>query len=259
MSIHSLKSAIDNITYCHYPYPKEAVQYLVDHKDDPGVRETLLKTLQDLAQDPQQYIPKNNPGYMQHLYAMFLLAQFKEQAAYPLLINLLKLPAQYHEPGEPEEIMADVLCYEMDRILASVFDGNIEPLKEMIGKVYYNTWARLAALATLTLLYRNNAYSRSALTDYFKSLLLSPDIQLNRVFFGLAVCDLTDLHCDTLHPIIKTCFEKNLIAPEYMDYEIYIASQAEPNSQTPLIENTIDEMKNWSCFKELIFSEAIIR
>ncbi|EIC19670.1 Protein of unknown function (DUF1186) [Thiorhodovibrio frisius] len=56
-----------------------------------AITPVLLECLQRAADDPQGFVDTDNS--LLPLYAMFLLAQFRERAAYPLLVKLVSAPA----------------------------------------------------------------------------------------------------------------------------------------------------------------------
>jgi hypothetical protein len=65
-----------------------AVEAAVQRREE--VTPELLRTLEDAVNRAAQLEAEGN--YMAHLYAMFLLAQFRETRAYPLVVRLASLP-----------------------------------------------------------------------------------------------------------------------------------------------------------------------
>jgi hypothetical protein len=65
-----------------------AVEAAVERREE--VTPELLRTLEDAVNRAAQLEAEGD--YMAHLYAMFLLAQFRETRAYPLVVRLASLP-----------------------------------------------------------------------------------------------------------------------------------------------------------------------
>src|SRR5947209_17691943 len=60
-----------------------------------------------------------DPDDLAWLYALFLLAQFRERRAYPVLVELASLPSPM-----VESLFGDVLTEDLDALLASVAQGD---------------------------------------------------------------------------------------------------------------------------------------
>jgi hypothetical protein len=64
-------------------FPRQALR---EAMNDPGqMVPELLRILKEAGEDTQSLLEK--PEYMAHIYAMYLLAQFRESEAYSLLID----------------------------------------------------------------------------------------------------------------------------------------------------------------------------
>jgi len=100
------------------------------------------------------------------MYAVFLLAQFREKKLYPLLIDILSMPGD-----ATEELFDDAITGAMGRILASVYDGDPEPLMRLTENPAANEFARGEALAALVALVFNQQLTRAFVMDYMKQLL----------------------------------------------------------------------------------------
>lgn len=90
----------------------------------------LLANLQKLVGLGEDIDDDFNDGLT--LFAIFLLAQFREARAYPLIIHLLTC-------GEDsaEFYFGDAITGGMPRILASICHGDIAPLKALVENVLW--------------------------------------------------------------------------------------------------------------------------
>jgi hypothetical protein len=108
---------------------------------------------------------EREPNLMLPTYAMFLLAQFREQAAYPLLTKFFSTPGDLCL-----DTTGDVVTEYLGRILASVCHNELEPIKRMIEDPAVNEYVRSACLRTLTILVLEAKLFRDQVIDYFRDL-----------------------------------------------------------------------------------------
>src|ERR1035437_7121421 len=74
----------------------------------------LLRILEAVADDPQRYAKE--PDYMALTYAMFLLAQFRETRACPLLVRIFSAPDE-----TAFDLVGETVTEDLCNILASVW------------------------------------------------------------------------------------------------------------------------------------------
>ena len=96
-----------------YPtvFPEAAVRAAIANQDEMVPR--LLSVLERVVSDPDKAL--EDEASMAHLFAMFLLAQFREPRAYPLLVRFGRLPSE-----TVDALAGDVLSQDFDAMLASV-------------------------------------------------------------------------------------------------------------------------------------------
>lgn len=116
-------------------------------------------------------------SFVLHILAMYTLAYFKEKRAYPGIVAIAKLPPKIINPW-----LEDTITEGLSSIIASVYDGNLEPIKEIIENRECDTYVRRAALGSLVALVANEIVNRDEVVCYFKELynqkihLLSEDV-----------------------------------------------------------------------------------
>ena len=91
-------------------FPREALEQATARKDE--ITPHLLKILERVADDPDGALDQEDSAY---LYALYLLAQFRETRAYPLVIRIASLP-----PETVDELLGDTITEGLPKILASV-------------------------------------------------------------------------------------------------------------------------------------------
>lgn len=201
------------------------------------------------------------PDYFLHIYALFLLAQFKETKAYPLIIEF------FSTPGDTAlDVTGDVVTEHLGRILATVSDGNIDHLKKLIENPQINEYVRGAALHSLMVLVAQEIISRESVIAYFEELFKTrlekePNSETEPNYFWTdLVINSARLYPLELKPQIDQAFESDLVDLffiNYKDIEYYLElgldatlNQLRDNSHYSLIEDTISEMEGWACFRE---------
>src|SRR5690554_2923308 len=104
-------------------FPEKVLKEAIKRKEE--IIPELLKVLENLNDNFEEMAKKNY--YFIHIYAMYLLAQFREERAFPIIIEIIKGP---HE--EVDMFLGDILTEDMGNILASVFNGELNLLYDVI-------------------------------------------------------------------------------------------------------------------------------
>jgi hypothetical protein len=143
--------------------PRQALERAIEE------RETITPLLLDILSNCKNNLEElsNKPGYILYVCAFYLLAQFREPLAYPIIIDF------YSIPGDMTVNATEHLVGEgLGRILASVYDGNIEPIKQLIENKEVNRSVRSAALESLIILVVQDIISREEFIECHKELFL---------------------------------------------------------------------------------------
>lgn len=72
-------------------FPEDILTEAIDQHG--SIIPLLLEELRRAAADPEALLNKDE-SYLRHIYAMYLLAQFREAAAYPLLVDFVSTPGE---------------------------------------------------------------------------------------------------------------------------------------------------------------------
>jgi hypothetical protein len=122
-------------------FPRQALTEAVKKKEE------ITPYLLDIISDASKNIHQLEPTYMAHIYAMYLLAQFREPKAYPIIAEY------FSHPGEISlDTTGDVATEDLQRILPSVCAGDTSLIKQMIENPKINEYVRSAALDSLVTL-----------------------------------------------------------------------------------------------------------
>jgi hypothetical protein len=185
-------------------YPAEAVKYALENREEaiPELLEILEYTLSDVEN------LSKDPKYLIHITAMYILAYFREARAYNSIIRIAALPDE-----QIFDLLGDIINDGLMNILASVCDGNIEPLKDIIENSSLDEYVRTEALEALLTLLNHNVVSREELVFYFKELFngkLEVDYS--------SVWDTLPRLCSMIHPLgLKNDIEKAVADGKVME------------------------------------------
>ncbi|MDP2826229.1 MAG: DUF1186 domain-containing protein [Sulfuritalea sp.] len=148
------------IEYFSQPFPEAAIAFADAHREE--VTPYLVAAIARLADHPDQGA---NPDYALHLYAMHLLATWRETAAYAPLVGL-----GHHSEEVVDRLLGGTVTESYGRCLASVCDGDLGLLQGLVEDETASYWARNAALdAVMTRVFEGDA-SREELIAYLMRL-----------------------------------------------------------------------------------------
>ena len=227
-------------------FPREALQAAIAQRE--AITPYLLQSLENPPRVLRHMAADEN--YMLPLYAFYLLAQFRETQAYPLIVAFFSLPGE-----APLNVTGDFVTEDLDRVLTSVFDGNVAPLKRLVRNPRINEFTRNATLRSLVCLVANNLQPRDAVITYFRHLLRGGlERQYSYVWDGLlSAC--AALSAEELREDLQKAADENLFE-DFAWFEEVMARGGDV-AQRKLyqdrryrpITDAIAEMEWWACFK----------
>ncbi len=140
------------------PYPADAVELAHAHREE--VAPHLIAVIEAVAENPEV---ARDGDYMLHMFAMHLLACWRDARAYRPLVRWGHLPQSVLD-----DILGDVLHESYGRCLASVCDGDLAPIKTLVEDRTASDWARDAALGALLVRVFENDLTRDSLIAYLQ-------------------------------------------------------------------------------------------
>lgn len=230
--------------------PEDILAEAVDQHD--SIIPLLLEELRRAAADPEALSDKDE-SYIRHIYAMYLLAQFREAAAYPLLVDFVSTPGEI-----VMELTGDVVTEDLGRMLASLCHGDLGPIKRLIEDPEVNEWVRSAALDALVDLYAEGLLERETIIDYLKELFLFKVERKPSYIWSAMVNTACDLYPDELVEEIQRAYGEGLINPGDVGFDDVKRTlemgkekrfEDRRRYRKGLIGNVIDEMGWWACFQ----------
>lgn len=224
--------------------PRDAIEAAIAKRKQ--ITPHLLAILEDATYRVDEIMEDDN--YQGHLYAMYLLAQFREEKAYPFIVELFSYPGEI-----PHAIAGDVLTEDLSRILASVCGKNIEPLKCLIENSSINEYVRAACQACLVTLVGCGMINRKEVIEYFRTLFQEKLEKKPSFVWDHLIVSCCSLYPEELYEEIQEAFELNLINRAFISLEDVATTLAEEKQRhlfqlfhdAELIDDTVAEMEKW--------------
>jgi len=224
-------------------FPMKAMRAAIEQRK--AITPELLRVVEVIAANPTEVAKRKD--YMLPVFALYLLAQFREKRAYPYIVKM------FSAPGETSyDLVGDTVTEGLKHIFASVYDGNPAPLHGLIENDEADEYVRDAAINAIVVLERSAQMPRAEVIEYFRSLFRG---RLQRTpsfaWSGLA-CAVADLPAPELLAEVRQAYAEDLIDESIADLEGIERDMAAP---TPgrgeghgLITDAISEMEPWACF-----------
>jgi hypothetical protein len=231
-------------------FPRDALREAVENREK--ITPELLRILRDATETVEQI--RDDPRYMAHIYAIFLLAQFRETQAYPLVAKFFSLPGEAVVEAAGEGV-TDLL----DCILASICGGDSSRIERLIENPETNESVRSASVRAMLVLVAAGAKTRDEVLAYYKSLFTEKLDRSPSYVWGALVRCAACLYPDELYDEISKAFEDYLVSAlfstkddvdQVLERDRSRVLESLPSSEPVLIEDVIEEMEWWTCFEQ---------
>ncbi|WP_051575223.1 DUF1186 domain-containing protein [Sporolactobacillus terrae] len=242
-----MKQLIESIKYYNGTFPKDQLQQMIERKDE--AIPFLTEIVEDVANHPDDYEEQR----IDLIYALYLLSQFRVKQLFPLLVKILHLPDE-----KLDLLLGDTLTEGTSRMLASVYNGDIQTLQQLIENTELDEYARGQGLSALVILALKGQIERERIVKYFESLLTEKLSDEQYYFNALIVNCCTDLYPQETYDSIKRIYEKGsldtkMIGLKDVKKTLQLTKEealkkSRNNHFFQFIEDSIAEMNGWACF-----------
>lgn len=171
----TIPEILQALTHYTGKFPRAAMQAAVDQRE--AITPELLHALESVAADPQGNDARQHS--MLPVLAIFLLAHFQETRAYAPLVKLLNAPGE-----TADKLLGDTVSCGLDRILATVYDGNPAPLGSLIENEGLDPFVRSAVVSALVVLAKTGRLTRDEVAFYFGSLFRQKLVRTHSYVWG---------------------------------------------------------------------------
>lgn len=245
-----MNELLKEIEYNNGKFPEEQLKEIINRKEE--LIPELLEVLRNAKENYEDIIEE--PEYFAHIYASFLLAQFKEKQSFKLIVDLVSLPDEI-----PDQLFGDLLTEELHKILASVCGGDTQSIKRIVEDSSVNEYVRCAAVKTFIVLLGEGVISQGEVIEYYKSLF---EGKLEREFsqvWNELICSSCEAGPSELYEHMKKAYEDELVEDDCITLEdVNDAIKIHDKEKFPNLKNegysfikdTIAELGCWVCFSK---------
>ena len=199
--------------------------------------------LEELSKNIENYnSEKGFPVFVD--YALFLLAEFKEKKAFPLILKMLSIPNL-----DGFDVLGDGVMEKLSSIMVSVFDGDFLGLNEIIENKDIDSYIRNSALETYVYFYQNNLVDKKDLIQFLRKIILLYNYD-DDIYNSILTVIISN-HLIEMIPDVKIMFEQDAIDyyirggyAEFIDYLF----NYDKFDTIDIISNIEDNMASWYCF-----------
>jgi hypothetical protein len=216
-------------------------------------RETMvpifLRTIDD-------FLASEGPADPNALFLMFhLLGEWREKSAYRSLAVLLRLPGDVLDT-----ILGDCITETSHRVMAAVFDGDPDPLYEIIRDPEADEYVRAKMCQTIAMLTRRGDLPRDATAAFLRDCFSQLEPQKDCYVWSGWLDAVTWLGLTELKPLVQQIFQRGSIDPGWLtlrnfeeDLQYTVEHpDAEPlhaDGNLTLFGDTVAELSGWAGFK----------
>jgi hypothetical protein len=229
--------------------PVEAIR--AAEADRAAVAPVFLQTIESFISASSQARHKPSPIF----FAFHLLGSWREKSAYRPLARLLRCPER-----DVEGVLGDAITETSTQVMAAVFDGDPEPLYDIILDPQADEFVRQAMCDTFALVTLRGELPRSEaarfLADCFSELKPEPSCF---VWEGWQAA-IAALGLVELQPQVKQAFERGWVDPTSLSFEDFEedlnATLQSPDAPAWFLErnrpfnDVVEEFSTWPGSKE---------
>lgn len=189
------------------------------------------------------------------LFIYFLLGEWRDARAYRPLTSFLR-----QDPEVLEHLLGDAITEASARVIAGVFDGDLQPIIDLIEDPDADEFVRSQMIDALAVIAREHPETRPAVEAYLEQFF-SSDFAKPEHLWGSWAFAVADLGLEGLEPKVKEAFDREWISPDEADFAFFQSElrRAVEGGHSPWfhrsrnnrpIDNAIDELSRWHCFSD---------
>ena len=199
----------------------------------------------------------SDPDVSAFLFTYFLLGEWREGRAYRPLAELLR-----RDIAELDWLIGDAVTEGTARVIAGVFDGNLQPIFAVLEDPNAYDFIRGQMIDALVMVARAHPEQAPEITAWMECFpeadFEKPDVLWES--WAFAVAELALAH---LEPRVREAYEHGLIDPQSSSFAHFQrdlkdaiatgrSSWYHDSRNTRSIENAIEELSGWYCFSDEI-------
>jgi len=188
-------------------------------------------------------------------FIFHLLGSWREKSAYRPLARLLTLAGD-----ELDDVLGGGITETAHRVMAAVFDGDPQPLYDVILDENADEFARSRMLEALAMVALRGELAREELTQFLRVCFTKFQAEPGCFVWNGWQSAIAFLRLEEMRPQVQQAFDEEWIHPSLMEYRHFLEDFriavaqpdvpfAQPEEYT-LFGDVVDEMPTWYCFSE---------
>lgn len=223
-------------------------------------RDTMAPVFVDLISrlTSQQISAMNDGDVIALTPAFHLLGEWRETRAYQPVLNLLRQPS-----STLDFLLGDALTETAFRVVAGIFDGDLQPHFEAILDSGTDEFARSSLMRALVMITQMHSEHRAMTEEFLRSFLTHCPEAPTEVLCGWMYA-VADLGLGDMTEDVRVLFQQGRIPPVYCkfgdfleDLQATLNSGERPENRRylkPLITDAIDELSKWHSYTDAFFA-----
>jgi hypothetical protein len=229
--------------------PKQAIRDAQRHREEiiPRLFELLRRATEATRQG-------ESPRANGHLFALFLLTEFRAKEALPVIVDAVSLP------GEGAfDLFGDAITEDLCRILAALADESTEVVDQLIANRSINKYVRSAAVRTYLHWVRDGHLTREQALEQLREHLRQAIVNRDVEGASPVVAELVSYAPREAVNEIQEAFRQGLVEDGMVGWDTVQRSIAEGDAgfQWQLehcrptgIQDAVDELSRWAFYRE---------
>ena len=202
------------------------------------------------------FSPEGTPVATSALFFIFhLLGEWREKSAYRPLARMLRLPSD-----EIDSILGGATTETTHRVIAAVFDGDPDPLYEIILDKDADEFIRSRMCDAIAILTRRGELPRAEAAQFLRACYSRLEPQHDCFVWHGWLDAVAWLGLADLKSLVQQAFARGSIDPTWLKFEDFEkdlhhavehpdAEPLHPAGDLTLFGDTIAELSDWYCFK----------
>ena len=189
-------------------------------------------------------------------FIFHLLGEWREKAAYRPLARFLRCPRE-----EVDTILGDAITTTSHRVIASVFDGDPQPLYDIILDPNAEQFIRSRMCEALAMVTLRGDLDRTLAGRFLRDAFIEMQPQAQCYVWVGWQSAIAMLGMSDLKSLVKKAFDRGFIDSHVLGFDDFeqdlkqcIEHPGEPlwpnDDEYTLFGDTVDELSNWYCFTE---------
>jgi Protein of unknown function (DUF1186)/SEC-C motif len=186
-------------------------------------------------------------------FIFHLLGSWREKSAYRLLAQLLNLPRD-----ELDRVLGGAITETTHRVMTAVFDGDPQPLYDVILNENADEFARSRMLEVLAMVALRGELAREEVAQFLHECFAKFQAEAGSFVWNGWQTAVAFLRLEEMKPLVKQAFDEQWIDPSLLEYRHFLkdfriaveqpdAPFGRPEEYT-LFGDPVEELSTWYCF-----------